>query len=58
MDTEKHKIRFDRKEYDRFQQALKANLQNLVLQLSQRGFGAGPGSLPADLEMHIVDAAG
>lgn len=58
MGIEIDQVTFDPAEYDRFLKALEENLQSLAGQLAEPGFGAGPGSLGAELEMYIVDAQG
>lgn len=42
-------------EFEHFRAALETNLQSLAEQLARPGFGVGPGSLGAELEMYIVD---
>jgi gamma-glutamyl:cysteine ligase YbdK (ATP-grasp superfamily) len=52
------KTSFDASDYTGFQSALEQNLDALRALLQRPGFGAGPGSLGAELEMYIVDSAG
>lgn len=58
MGIEINQVSFDPAEYDRFRQVLEDNLRVLAGQLAEPGFGAGTGSLGAELEMYVVDDAG
>jgi gamma-glutamyl:cysteine ligase YbdK (ATP-grasp superfamily) len=49
---------FSREDYERFKQALEGDLATLADLLSDPGFGAGPGSVGAELEMYVVDTEG
>lgn len=49
---------FEPAEFERFREALEENLLSLAEQLATPGFGVGPGSLGAELEMYIVDPRG
>jgi gamma-glutamyl:cysteine ligase YbdK (ATP-grasp superfamily) len=49
---------FEDVEYERFSQRLVENLEALRGVLSRPGFGVGPASIGAELEMFLVDAAG
>ena len=51
-------VEFSTDDFTAFGAALEANLEALKRVLVQPGFGVGPPSLGAELEMYIVDAAG
>ncbi len=53
-----NKISFDEQEYVQFSQHLQANLQELKQLLARSGFGKGPGSFGAELEVYIIDEHG
>ena len=52
------KVSFEGEDYARFAERLRANLEALVELLARPGFGEGPRSVGAELEMTLVDAAG
>ncbi|MEZ5567714.1 MAG: glutamate--cysteine ligase [Halioglobus sp.] len=58
MGIEIDRTRFAPEDYERFRDALERNLQALAELLAEPGFGRGPASIGAELEMYIVDAAG
>ncbi len=58
MGIEIDQVSFDEAEYDRFRRALEDNLLALAGLLADPGFGVGPGSLGAELEMYVVDDEG
>ena len=58
MGTDIHTVQFDADDYRRFSQQLEANLQRLEARLATPGFGAGPASLGAELELYVVDPSG
>jgi gamma-glutamyl:cysteine ligase YbdK (ATP-grasp superfamily) len=58
MGIEIDKVSFLPAEFEQFREALEGNLLSLAAQLAEPGFGVGPGSLGAELEMYIVDAQG
>ncbi len=58
MGIEIDRTAFVPEDYAVFRGALQANLESLASLLSSPGFGRGPGSVGAELEMYIVDAAG
>jgi gamma-glutamyl:cysteine ligase YbdK (ATP-grasp superfamily) len=58
MGTEIDRTSFTREDYANFRAALDADLLQLRALLDRPGFGGGPGSLGAELEMYIVDAQG
>jgi len=52
------KTQFTKADYEKFGEKLRANLNSLELLLENPGFGKGPGSFGAELEMYLVDADG
>ncbi|MDX1735547.1 MAG: glutamate--cysteine ligase [Halioglobus sp.] len=58
MGIEIDRTAFEQGDYDRFRAALEGNLAALADCLATPGFGNGPGSMGAELEMYIVDEAG
>jgi gamma-glutamyl:cysteine ligase YbdK (ATP-grasp superfamily) len=58
MGIEIDRTRFEPEDYRLFQERLEQNLAALFELGDDPGFGRGPGSLGAELEMYIVDAAG
>lgn len=58
MGIEIEQTSFSDEEYARFRQALERNLGQLADLLAKPGFGDGPASLGAELEMYLVDAQG
>jgi len=58
MGIEIDRIAFTAAEHRAFRAALERNLESLGELLATPGFGAGPGSLGAELEMYVVDDAG
>ncbi len=58
MGTEIERERFDAAEYDRFARRLEQSLQAFQVLLERPGFGEGPRSLGAELELFLVDEAG
>lgn len=58
MGTDIHTVQFSTADYQRFSQRLEANLQRLEALLAVPGFGEGPASLGAELELYVVDGAG
>ena len=58
MGIEIEKTSFDSADHSSFRDRLECNLVALKHLLSRPGFGQGPGSLGAELEMYIVDAQG
>ena len=58
MGTDIHTVQFSTADYQRFSQRLEANLQRLEALLGVPGFGEGPASLGAELELYVVDGAG
>ncbi len=55
MGQEIEKCSFAPEDFDRFRARLDADLEELARVLSDPGFGAGPRSLGAELEVHLVD---
>src|SRR3954470_12728424 len=49
---------FADEEYDRFGERLRRNLQALHVVLDRPGFGAGPATLGAELELSLIDRDG
>jgi len=49
---------FEEREYTRFAQRLEENLSALQDLLDQPGFGVGPATMGAELELCLVDDAG
>ncbi|MAT91639.1 MAG: glutamate--cysteine ligase [Halioglobus sp.] len=58
MGIEIDRTKFAPDDYAAFRQALEGDLDALRALLARPGFGAGPGSVGAELEMYIVDADG
>lgn len=58
MGLDIEKVDFDDTDRHQFRVALEENLSALAQQLERPGFGAGPRSLGAELEMYIIDADG
>ncbi|MEZ5502063.1 MAG: glutamate--cysteine ligase [Halioglobus sp.] len=58
MGIEIDKTSFVDRDYQRFTHRLDQNLAELAGLLARPGFGVGPGTLGAELEMYIVDAVG
>jgi gamma-glutamyl:cysteine ligase YbdK (ATP-grasp superfamily) len=58
MGIEIDRTRFEPEDYRLFQERLEENLAALSRLADGPGFGRGPGSLGAELEMYIVDAEG
>lgn len=58
MGIEIEQTTFGERDYKAFRTALEKNLADLNKLLQQPGFGVGPASLGAELEMYIVDAHG
>lgn len=58
MGIEIQQTSFNDAEYAEFRAALERNLDELGALLATPGFGEGPGSIGAELEMYIVDAQG
>ncbi|MFC6671381.1 hypothetical protein [Marinobacterium aestuariivivens] len=58
MGLEIEKSSFTAQEFRRFNQRLDNNLEALKLLLQKPGFGKGPASLGAELELYIVDRNG
>lgn len=58
MGIEIDKTEFSEEDFSRFGASLEENLTALCDLLARPGFGEGPGSLGAELEMYIVDAQG
>jgi hypothetical protein len=58
MGLEINKSSFTPQEFSGFYQRLESNLQALKALLQRPGFGEGPGSLGAELELYIVDRNG
>ncbi|MCB1679247.1 MAG: glutamate--cysteine ligase [Halioglobus sp.] len=58
MGIEIDRSEFSPADYAAFRARLEDNLQALQQLLERPGFGQGPGSLGAELELYIVDAAG
>ena len=58
MGIEIDKTEFTREDFLRFSACLEENLSALCDLLARPGFGEGPGSLGAELEMYIVDERG
>jgi len=48
-------LRFDAKDYRQFRQRLNRNLKALAALLKRPGFGVGPASFGAELELYIID---
>ncbi len=49
---------FDERDYQRFGERLRASVEALAVVLERPGFGRGPTTVGAELELHLVDAAG
>lgn len=58
MGIEIQQVDFSREDLRRYRRRLEENLEALEGLLQQPGFGAGPGSFGAELEMYIVDRQG
>lgn len=58
MGIEVDRVAFSEADYRAFRAALERDLDALGALLATPGFGAGPGSVGAELEMYVVDAAG
>ena len=58
MGIEIDRTEFSPGDYRRFSRRLDENLEALSVLLADPGFGRGPASLGAELEMYLVDAAG
>ena len=58
MGIEINQSTFDEQDYSAFRHALELNLSQLDDLLATPGFGCGPASLGAELEMYIVDEEG
>lgn len=58
MGTEIDRTEFSPADYQGFERALAEDLSTLDSLLTDPGFGVGPGSLGAELEMYIVDEQG
>lgn len=58
MGIEINQTSFEPAEYERFRERLDDNLTQLAAQLADPGFGVGPASVGAELEMYIVDDKG
>jgi len=58
MGTDIDKVEFSQADYETFAFRLEQNLSDLHRALAIPGFGVGPNSMGAELEMYIVDAAG
>lgn len=58
MGLQIHKETFEPEEYERFGQRLADSLEALRHVLASPGFGVGPRTIGAELEMFLVDAAG
>ncbi|MCB1670641.1 MAG: glutamate--cysteine ligase [Gammaproteobacteria bacterium] len=52
------KIEFEEEDYQRFSRRLRENLEVLRLLLERPGFGSGPASFGAELEMYLIDGEG
>ena len=57
MGTEITRDEFDESDYARFRQRLEHNLSELGRLLERPGFGAGPVTIGAELELNLVDGA-
>ncbi len=57
MGTEITRERFAERDYDRFRERLEQCLTDLGRLLEQPGFGTGPASIGAELELFLVDSA-
>ena len=58
MGTEITRERFDERDYARFRQRLEQNLSEMRRLLERPGFGTGPVTIGAELELFLVDGAG
>src|SRR6185503_14690098 len=58
MGLEIDRDHFDEEQYARFARRLQQNIEALGEVLARPGFGAGPASIGAELELSLVDAAG
>lgn len=58
MGLELDRDTFDAAEYARFSDRLRESLDALEVVLSREGFGEGPPTIGAELELNLVDAAG
>ncbi|HYO56943.1 glutamate--cysteine ligase [Archangium sp.] len=58
MGLQIHRETFEPEEYERFSQRLADSLEALRQVLARPGFGVGPRTIGAELEMFLVDAAG
>lgn len=58
MGIEIEQRHFSPADYARFKQRLRENLQELERVLARPGFGAGPTTLGAELELFLIDASG
>ena len=58
MGTEITRDEFDERDYARFRERLEQNLSELGRLLERPGFGAGPVTIGAELELFLVDGAG
>jgi gamma-glutamyl:cysteine ligase YbdK (ATP-grasp superfamily) len=58
MGTEIDQEEFDQRDYQRFAERLRECLRVLGQLLERPGFGAGPGTVGAELELFLVDGAG
>jgi hypothetical protein len=58
MGTEITREKFDERDYARFRERLEQNLSELRRLLERPGFGAGPVTIGAELELSLVDRAG
>jgi hypothetical protein len=57
MGTEITRDEFDERDYARFRERLEQNLSELGRLLERPGFGAGPVTVGAELELFLVDGA-
>src|ERR1044071_179108 len=58
MGLEIDRDHFDEEHFQRFSERLQQNLAALAEVLARPGFGAGPASIGAELELSLVDGAG
>jgi gamma-glutamyl:cysteine ligase YbdK (ATP-grasp superfamily) len=58
MGFEVDRDEFEPEDYERFQRRLEAGIEVLGELLSRRGFGAGPPSIGAELEVFLIDPQG
>ena len=57
MGTDIDNEEFDERDYSRFAERLGECLSALAKLLERRGFGAGPATIGAELELFVIDAA-